>query len=68
MFIIYIYIVLFSSDLLINIGTWSFGFPDVPALVYPRTFELRTKKDKSPEVLDQEEYAYEGKRQGISTR
>ena len=32
-------------------------FPDVPVLVIPATFELRAKKDESPEVLGQEEEA-----------
>ena len=32
-------------------------FPDVPALVIQATFELRAKKDESPEVLGQEEEA-----------
>ena len=58
MFVIFIYICTILVQTFIK--CWNLEclvFPDVPALVIQATFELRAKKDESPEVLGQEEEA-----------
>ena len=59
MFVIFIYICTILVQTF-TIKCWNLeflDFPDVPVLVIPATFELRAKKDESPEVLGQEEEA-----------
>ena len=56
MFVIFIYICTILVQTFIKCWNLEFlDFPDVPVLVIPATFELRAKKDESPEVPGLEE-------------